>query len=164
MALLEVARIARAHGLRGECVVELLSNHEERLAPGSQLVVGESPGGVDRGAPSRVIEIVASRPFQHRWIVAFDAVTTREAAEALHGAVLLAEPIVDPDLLFVHELIGAQLIDQHGVSHGTITAVQANPASDLLVIEDKYLVPTGFVIRSDAENVYVDIPEGLFDL
>jgi 16S rRNA processing protein RimM len=174
MALLEVAQIARAHGLRGEVVVDLLTNREERLEIGSILVAGAPKVGAIDGEvaishpgpkePTQTLEVVASRPFQHRWIVSFKGVTTREAAEALHGAPVYAEPIEDEDALFVHELIGRELIDQHGIGHGMITAVQANPASDLLVIENSYLVPVGFVTNNDAGHVYADIPDGLFDL
>src|ERR1700751_5947392 len=97
MALLEVARIARAHGLRGEVVVELLTNRIERVARGSTLVVqragrtGTPPGGRE------TLVVLSSRPFQHRWLVSFEGVTTREAAESLHGVLLLAEPVVDKE-------------------------------------------------------------------
>lgn len=170
MALLEVARIARAHGLRGEVVVALLTNREERLLPGSVLVVGPMHDSTASVAPAkslagqmRSLEVRASRPFQNRWLVTFDGVESREDAEALHGAVLLAEPVEDPDALFVHDLIGSALIDQHNTERGVITAVQANPASDLLVVDGRFYVPVRFVIRSGGGSVHVDIPDGLFD-
>jgi 16S rRNA processing protein RimM len=162
LALLEVARIARAHGLRGEVVVQLLTNRVERLQPDSELVVRpvrELPGG-----SLRRLTVRSARPFQSRWLVVFDGVTRREEADELHGATLLAEPIEDPDELFVHELIGSVLVDQHGIAHGTITAVQANPASDLLVVDDGHFVPVRFVISSGGGTVRVEVPEGLFDL
>ena len=76
---------------------------------------------------------------------------------------LLAEPVEDADALFVHQLIGTTLIDQDGVEHGTVTAVQANPASDLLVVDDTYFVPIRFVTSTTPSVVYVDVPEGLFE-
>jgi 16S rRNA processing protein RimM len=178
MALLEVARIARAHGLRGEVVVELLTNREERLHPGSVLVVGPSrhattsntapdetvTGPVrDAQGHARSLEVRASRPFQNRWLVIFDGVGSREDAEALHGAVLLAEPVEDPDALFVHDLIGSVVVDQHDTERGVVTAVQANPASDLLVVDNRFYVPVRFVTTTGDGRVHVDIPDGLFD-
>jgi 16S rRNA processing protein RimM len=172
MALLEVARIARAHGLRGEVVVALLTNREERLLPGSVLVVGPVHDSTAPVAPAptkseaeqmRSLEVRASRPFQNRWLVNFEGVESREDAEALHGAVLMAEPVDDPDALFVHDLIGSELIDQHDVKRGVITAVQANPASDLLVVDGRFYVPVRFVTVSGGGSVRVDIPDGLFD-
>ena len=163
MALLEVARIARAHGLRGEVVVDLLTNREERLTPGSVLTVAPPRESEVSDSTPRTLVVIASRPFQHRWLVSFEGVTRREEAEALHQAVLLAEPIEDPNELFVHELIGCELVDQRGDALGTVSAVEANPASDLLVIDDRFYVPARFILRRDATHVYVDIPEGLFD-
>ena len=178
MALLEVARIARAHGLRGEVVVELFTDRAERLDPGSVLTIGpvhrsfrapaseaeSAPSAPVSGALARSLTVTSSRPFQSRWLVSFEGIATREAAESLHGEVLLAEPIEDPDALFVHELIGCRLIDQEGVERGVITAVQANPASDLLVVDDRYFVPVRFVTERDGTTVHVEVPEGLFEL
>lgn len=163
MALLEVAKIARAHGLRGEVVVELLTNREERISPGSVLTIQRArdlPSATDQASS---LEVLASRPFQRRWIVRFNGVDRREDAEALHGVVLLAEPIIDEDALFVHQLIGCEVIDQHETVRGTITSVQANPASDLLVIDDRFYIPVRFITERDATHVHVDIPDGLFD-
>ena len=89
-----------------------------------------------------------------------------EAADELRGSELRAEPLDDPDELWVHELIGAQVIDQSGEARGEVTAVQANPASDLLVVDDEMLIPVVFVVDIDtgANTVNVDVPDGLFDL
>lgn len=159
MTLLEVGRIGKAHGLRGEVVVRLVTDRLERLDPGSQL-------STNRGD----LTVVSSRPHQDRWLVQFEGVADRTAAEALHGVILSAEPIDDPAALFVHDLIGAVAIDQDGVERGAVVAVQANPASDLLVLADDRLVPMVFVVGDlevdpDGRNVIrINVPDGLFDL
>jgi 16S rRNA processing protein RimM len=76
---------------------------------------------------------------------------------------LLAEPEPDDDALFVHELIGAEVIDTIGVSHGRVVAVEANPASDLLVGETGWLVPLRFVVERQGQRIIVDVPAGLFE-
>ena len=43
-ALLAVGRIARPHGLRGEVVVDLTTNRDERVAPGTSLVTADGFG------------------------------------------------------------------------------------------------------------------------
>ena len=152
--LLEVGRITKAHGLRGEVLVLLVSDREERLARGSVL---ES----DRGP----LRVTASRRHHDRWIVTFDGVSTREGAEALRGVLLRAEPVAGGDELWVHELIGCTVRTPDGVERGTVESVMDNPAADLLVLDSGALVPVVFVVGSPVDGVIVvDTPDGLFEL
>lgn len=151
---LEVGLVKRAHGLRGEVVVSLITDRLERVAPGAMLMAGD-----------RALEVEASRPHQKHYIVSFAGVLSREDAEALQGTVLFAEPLDDPDELWVHDLIGASVRTTDGASVGVVDAVQANPASDLLVLDSGALVPVLFVVeRRDDGTVVIDPPEGLLDL
>jgi 16S rRNA processing protein RimM len=151
--LLEVGQVAKAHGLAGEVVVDLWTDRLDRLAPGSRL-------STDSGD----LEVLASRRHQHRYLVTFEGVVDRAGADALRGTVLRAAPIEDPDALWVHQLIGAEVVTVDGRRLGPVVAVEANPASDLLVLEGGALVPCRFVVDHEAgERVTVDIPEGLVD-
>ena len=132
--MLLVGRITRAHGLRGEVVVDLLGE-EVRLAPGSTLHTGDG-----------VLEVLTARPHRDKWVVAFDGVEGREAAEALRGTELRAEPIEVPDALWLHDLLGATAVDTAGTVLGTIEAVLPNPANDLLQLDGGALVPITFVV------------------
>lgn len=101
-----------------------------------------------------------------RFIVSFAECGSREAAERLRGVELSAEGLEQPGTLWVHELVGAVVRDAAGVSLGQVAAVEANPASDLLVLDSGALIPVHFVTGHDAAagTVDVDIPEGLLDL
>ncbi len=97
--------------------------------------------------------------------MSFVGIEDRSGAEALAGTVLRAEPLDDPDAMWVHELIGCEVVDDTGVARGRVEAVQENPASDLLVLEDGSLVPLRFVVKGpDEGRIVVEVPEGLFDL
>jgi len=79
--------------------------------------------------------------------------------------VLMGEPIDDPSALFVHDVVGCTVVDADGVERGVVTAVQANPASDLLVLDSGALVPMNFVVGDiDGTTIHVDVPDGLFEL
>jgi 16S rRNA processing protein RimM len=158
--MLEIGRITKAHGLGGEVVVDLVTNRPGRLDAGQRLTV-RCMGATTAAGEELVIR--ASRPFQHRHLVYFEGVSTRSAAERLRGALLLAPAVEDSDALFVHELIGAEVVDLTGTSHGIVTAVEANPASDLLVGESGWLVPLRFVVARRNSQLVVDGPEGLFE-
>lgn len=153
---LEVGRILKAHGLAGEVVIALITNRRERVEPGAVLHAG-----------TRALEVGHSRPFsatgEGRWIVAFRGVESREAAEALRGAVLSAEPIEEPGVMWVHELIGAEVVDIAGTPYGVVEAVEANPASDLLVLQNGTLIPLTFVVGQRDGQITIDPPAGLAD-
>jgi 16S rRNA processing protein RimM len=155
--LLEVGRIVNAHGIKGEVLVALTGDRPERVAKGAVL----------RTAGGRELVVRASSSHQGKWIVTFDGIPTRNDAELLHGVALFAPPIDDPDTLFVHDLIGATVVDAgSGDELGTVEAVEANPASDLLVLAGSgALIPVRFVVDRDADGrLRVDLPEGLLDL
>jgi 16S rRNA processing protein RimM len=149
---LEVGRVGRAHGMRGEVAVTLTTDRVERVAAGAVLWAGE-----------RRLEVRSSRPHQGRHLVTFDGVVDRTAAEELRGVVLTAEPLDDPAVLWVHELVGAEVVAPDGTRLGVVAAVEANPASDLLVLDGGGLVPLTFLVSADEGRVVVDPPAGLLD-
>ncbi len=152
MNLLEIGRIGKAHGLKGEVTALITSDRTERTTPGAVWFLESGP-----------VTVTAIRPFQQRWIAVLDGTTSREAAEALSGQVIYGEPIDDPDALWVHELVGATVATPDGRVWGEVVAILANPADDLLELADGTLVPAGFVSDSSGlpGRVVVDPPEGL---
>jgi 16S rRNA processing protein RimM len=157
-SLREVGRIGRAHGVLGELYVSLITDRVERLAPGARLLAG-----------SKWLTVVESREQQQqKWLVRFDGVDDRTAAERLTNSTLLAEPLPDAghdeDALWVHELIGSRVIDQEGVERGTCVAVIDNPAHDILELDSGVLIPVTFVVSCRDGITTVDPPDGLFDL
>jgi 16S rRNA processing protein RimM len=154
-ARLEVGRIGRAHGLRGELAIIPVTNIAERFAPGAVLFVD-----------GRAYTVASARRHQDRYVVHFEGVDDRDAAEALRNRIVEAEPIgAAPEGAFwVHELIGSEVRDRTGAVLGTVVAVEANPAHDLLVLDGGALVPMAFVVEAGGGVVVIDPPEGLFDL
>jgi 16S rRNA processing protein RimM len=153
--LLEVGRVGRAHGLRGEVHVVAVTNLTERFAPGSELHVGDVP-----------LEVESARVAGSGWVVQFKGVNDRNAAESLRGRSVKATALdARPEgAMFVHELIGADVRDRAGSHIGRVEAVQANPAHDLLVLDSGALVPMVFVVDQAPGVVVVDLPDGLLDL
>lgn len=175
--MLEIGRIVRPHGLRGEVVVELVSNRPDRLVVGAVFEVGD-----------RELVVTGVRAHKGRWLVMFEGVHSKESAELTRGFILSGEPPDDPNeadqnaggqhagdpnagdqnagdqALWVHRLIGSKVLDQTGADVGTVVSIEANPASDLLVLDNGGLIPCRFVASHAGDEVRVDIPEGLLDL
>jgi 16S rRNA processing protein RimM len=95
--------------------------------------------------------------------VTFAGVGDRDAADRLHGLTLRAPAVIAPDLLFVHDLIGSTVVDQDGGAHGVVVSIEANPASDLLVLEGGGMVPMRFVVGHEEGCIRVEVPAGLLE-
>jgi len=152
---LELGRVGRPHGVKGEVVVTLHTDRPERTTPGAVLRAGD-----------RTLVVASARRHQGRWLVRFEGIADRDAAEELRGATLVGEPLDDPGEggIWVHELVGDEVRDVHGSALGRVAEVQANPAHDILVLDDGVLVPMVFVVDRRAGVVVVDPPDGLLDV
>ena len=137
---------------------------EERFAPG--VVLSTDAGGeltVDR-----------LRIQGNSWVVAFNGVTDRTAAEQLGGTLLYADRLTDvpdePDTFYDHQLVGLAVRDVTGAQLGTVAEVVHLPGHDLLAVDydgREVLVPFAREItvnvELDAGVIVVDPPPGLFD-
>jgi 16S rRNA processing protein RimM len=153
--MLEVGRIGRAHGVRGDLYVDLITDRTERLAVGARVQ-----------AEGEWLVVAAAKPAGTRWLVHFEGIDDRTKAEGYAGRRLLAEPLSGggDDGLYVHELIGADVVGVDGTTYGTCTGVLANPAHDILELSTGGLVPIVFVRSLDGGRIVIDPPDGLFDL
>ena len=153
--MLEVGRITKPHGVRGDVLVLLTTERTSRLDPGSVLQTARGP-----------LTVVSSSRHQDRWIVHFDGFTDRDQVETWRGVALEAVPLddADDDVLWVHELVGATVALGDGTAMGTVTEVESNPASDLLVLDTGALVPVVFIVAREEGRITIDPPDGLFDL
>jgi len=156
--LLRIAKCGRVVGLKGEIALWPISNVEERYEVGSQLIVDEN----------RVLEIVNVRPKKDHLIVKFSGLSTREDVEDLVNKVLYGEPLteeaLEPGEFFIHDCIGKQVVDSNGVKRGKAQKYIPNTSSDLLELESGVLVPFKFIDRIENGIIYLEEPDGLFDI
>ena len=149
---LDVGAIRRAHGLRGDVHVELFTDRVERLAPGTQLET-------DRGA----LTVRHAAPHAGHFLVSFEEITSRDAAERWRGVVLRA-PRLPGDDLWVDQLFGATVVTEDGVERGVVAGVEQHPSADVLVLDSGALVPVTFVTSVEPNaRVVVTAPPGLFE-
>lgn len=132
-----VGVIVRAHGVRGEVVVDLRTDEpERRFAPGEVL----HPDASDRDRGSGTFTVLRTREHQGRWLVTFAEIPDRNAAEAARGVRLVAQVPVDErptgdDEFYDRQLIGLSVHAEGTVEPvGRVTAVLHLPAHDVLEI------------------------------
>ncbi|MEV8177675.1 ribosome maturation factor RimM [Cellulosimicrobium funkei] len=174
---LTVARVGKAHGLRGEVALDLRTDDpEERLAVGERLET--------RPADAGPLTVATVRVHQGRWLVGFDGVRDRTGAEALRGVELVveAEASDEEDAWYPHELAGLRAEGTDGRVLGRVEGLEHLPAHDVLVLREPdgartlvpfvrqivpvvdvaggrvVLDPPGGLLASDAEHLEVAAP------
>ena len=174
---LTVARIGRAHGIRGEVSVELRTDvPDQRFHAGAELFVVD--GGRFRelaaaGRPTR-LTVTGARDHNGTLLLTFAEIDDRTAAEAFRDVVLEADVPEDPDepeAWYDHQLVGLRVTDPAGAPLGSVVAVEHLPAQDLLVVRrdagGDRLVPFVQAIVPEVDvpggRLVVDAPAGLLD-
>ncbi len=165
---LQVARIGKPHGIRGEVTVQVLTDApQDRFLPGSNLIV--EPAGLGP------LTVASARWNKDILLVAFNGVDDRNTAETLRGALLFIETDEDGDDSgegwYEHELKGLTAKVSDDVV-GTVSALRTGTAQDLLVIEGQdgteILVPfvEEIVPVVDPEAGFIELtpPPGLFTI
>ena len=165
--LVLIGRVAKAHGIRGEIAIDMMSDLPDRFVPQARIHLG----GVWR-------TIVTARPHQGRMLVTFADVTDRTTAETLRGQSVFGE-VVDAqagEYYLVQELLDCPVYAEDGTHLGTVTDIVGLPAAapyDLLEVAradgSVWLLPAVddyVVVDEDADGRalrLVNAPEGLTD-
>ncbi|OCB20457.1 ribosome maturation factor RimM [Mycobacterium malmoense] len=170
---LTVGRVAKAHGIGGEVVVEIRTDDPgARFAPGNTL-----RGRVSRGGGDRDFVVESAREHGGRLLLRLAGVTDRDSADALRGTVFVVDsddlpPIDEPDTYYDHQLEGLYVRTVAGRDVGVVAEVLHTAAGELLAVRrgdgGEVLVPfVGAIVTSvslDDRIVQIDPPEGLLDL
>jgi 16S rRNA processing protein RimM len=156
---LVVGRVAKAHGITGEVVVDVRTDDPHlRFAPGKTL----------RGRPVR----------EHagRLLVRLTGIADRNGADALRGTLFLVDaadlpPIDDPDEFYDHQLEGLRVRTVAGVDVGVVAEVLHTAAGELLSVKTdddaEVLVPFVSAIVTSVSlsgGIEIEPPDGLLDL
>ena len=151
--LLHVGRVMRPHGVRGDVYVSFFTDRPERTKAGARFWL-----------QNNWITVASARRQPNSWLMHFVGIDDRNAAERIAKSDLYGEPIEDKSVMWVHELIGAQVVDVSGTRYGKCVAVVDNPAHSLLELESGALVPVVFITERSKEEITINPPDGLFDL
>jgi 16S rRNA processing protein RimM len=167
-----VGRIARAHGNRGQVIVNPETDFPEtRFQPGAELFV-ERHGRVES------LTVTEVRFHRDRPILGIVGVETMDAAEGLAGTELRVPldrlTTLPPGTFYCHELVGCQVVTAGNDFVGTVRSVDRTGDSSQLVVgnnggdAEEILIPlVADICRTvdpHAKRIVIDPPEGLLDL
>jgi len=164
-----VGRIARAHGIRGQVIVNLETDFPaQRFEPGAEMFVS-------RGGRVEALRLASVRFQRDRPVVALDGVQTMNDAEALAGLELRVPkdrlmPLPE-GAFYHHDLVGCEIETREGRRVGVVREVEGGAGGSRLVVDGdrgEILIPMAAEICTTvdvgAKRIVVDLPEGLLEL
>lgn len=171
-SLVLMGRVIRSHGIQGALKVYPLTDDPHRFADLEQVYMGtDAAHTTPYTVRSARVQTTTKGP---QVILELEGLTSRDAADALRQYDLFAPEAdlpLDEDEVFLHDLLGLDVIDAQGQPIGVLKAVMPNPAHDIYVIardgRPDALVPAvpEFVdaIDLDAGQIHIRPIDGLID-
>lgn len=160
MTTIEIGRITRPHGLRGEVRVQLHWEGSDTLEHVSSVLLGR------KGQNLGEYRIASRRRVNKAYLVRFEGIDGIDAAEALRNAAVSvprdALPPLKGDEFYLSDLIGAKVLGPAGPV-GEVIEVRVHPTVDALVIrlhdgsvaEQPLVEP--WLLRVDVSNKLVEL-------
>lgn len=171
--LIIVGRVRKAHGIRGDLVVEPITDEPDTVfAPGRRVFAGTASGDPAKGSPTLHVE--SATPFKGGYIVHFTEIADRNVAETWRDRFLLLPsdeltPLGEGEV-YVHELLGMRVELVSGELVGTVAETYELPQGltlDVQRAEGSVMIPFDRVVTSvdrAARVIRIDPPAGLLDL
>ncbi len=165
-----VGRIARAHGIKGQVIVNPETDFlEERFQVGARLSVGRAADD------SRDLTITSARFHSGRPVIGLSGVVDMNTAIALAGCELRvpADTLVElpPGTYYRHDLVGCSVETSEGASVGEVVKVEGTPSGSRLVVrdgDDDILIPLVDAICTTIDpasrRIVIAPPPGLLEL
>lgn len=164
-----VGRIARAHGIRGQVILNVETDFpEERFRAGAELFI-------ERAGHVEALTITTVRFHRNRPVVGLRGVDTINDAEALAGHELRvpldALAALPSGTFYRHDLIGCLVETTAGTQIGVVRDVEGTMAGSRLVVDGmsgEVLIPFATEICRQIDpagkRIVIDPPEGLIDV
>jgi len=128
-----VGRIARAHGIRGQVIVNPETDFpEDRFQPGAELFI-------ERDGRIEALKVTSARFHGARPVIGIDGVETMNDAGTLAGRELRV-PVerlaaLPADTFYRHDLVGCVVETRDGTRIGPVTDVEGSMTGSRLVVD-----------------------------
>jgi len=164
-----VGRIAPAHGIRGQVILDCGTDFpDERFRPGAEVFI-------ERNGAIEPLRITTVRFHRARPIVGLENVATMNEAEALAGRELRVPAdrlaALPPQTFYRHDLVGCEVFTGDGSRVGVVSGVEGTLGGSRLVVDGLHgeiLIPLAAPICTTIDvagkRIVIDAPEGLLDL
>lgn len=172
--LVIVGRVRKAHGIRGDLVVEPITDAPDAVfASGRRVLAGTASG--DRAKDGRELHVESASPFKGGFIVHFAEIDDRDVAETWRDRFLLLpadelEPLGE-DEIYIHELAGMHVVLESGDAVGEVIDTYELPQGLMLDVQREsgkgsVMIPFDRVVTGvdrALKRITIAPPEGLLD-
>ncbi len=164
-----VGRIARAHGLRGQVIVNPETDFpDDRFQPGAELFI-------ERGGRIEALTVTTARFHRERPVIGIAGVETMNDAETLAGLELRVPierlAVLPPDTFYRHDLIGCRVETRDGRDVGIVRDVEGTLTGSRLVVAGAggdvlipLVAPICTLVDPAGKRIVLDPPEGLIEV
>ena len=163
-----VGRIARAHGIRGQVIVNPETDFpDERFQPGAELFI-------ERGGTVEALTVTTARFHRARPVIGIAGVETMNEAETLAGQELRVPldrlTALPAGTFYRHDLIGCRVETADGRAVGIVRDVEGTLTGSRLVVDGdrgEVLIPLVSAIctavDAASKRIVIDPPDGLIE-
>jgi len=141
---IEIGCVARPHGIHGEVRVKLHNAESRVLLERSEVLMR----GGKTGIPEQRIDVCSARSAAEGFVLlGLAGVDSRTEAEALRGVAICvprdALPSESEGEFYVHDIIGAKVVQSDGSTLGEVVDYISYPSTDVLVVHGaaRYEIP-----------------------
>jgi len=132
VAYLAVGTLRRSHGIRGDMLLDVITDFPDRLKPGTRIYWGDN---------KQPLKITRRRPHNEGLLLGFEGITSAEQT-ARYRAQVAYVPVEDRPVLpegeyYHHQILGLHVVDEFGVSLGVISEIIETGANDVYVIHSE---------------------------
>jgi 16S rRNA processing protein RimM len=162
-SFLAVARVRRPFGVRGQLLLESLTEFPQRLLQAETVYLGEE---------HRRETVAAVRQHVQDYVIALEGIADRDLAEQLRGQILYMRfddlPPLPSGTFYLHQVEGLSVVTESGELLGTIREILKTGANDVYVVrgeKGEILLPAipqvVVAVHLDAGTMVVRLMDGL---
>jgi 16S rRNA processing protein RimM len=161
---LAIGFLRRPHGLKGEILMDVLTDFPERLGAGKEVYISEA---------HKSYRIAHVRKHDQKLLISLEGVADRDQAGTLRNQPVYirqdALPALEEGAFYFHELFGLAVIDEQGELLGTLEEILETGANDVYLVRSaegqEILLPAidNVILNIDRASrvMHVRLPEWL---
>jgi 16S rRNA processing protein RimM len=126
---LTIGKLQRTHGVKGEIVMEVLTDFPEKIVPGNIVYIGSK---------QQPYEVASVRPTAEKILISFKGLSDCDQVSILRNQIV-SKKTEDANQLpegefYHHEIIGMTVVEENGSFVGTIGEILVTGANDVYII------------------------------